>query len=72
MFNFLEKLVTSLWNRIQGRQRVKPDGHGVTLGLQVVEESVTQRRVSLRQARRTMHIAVLGKTGSGNSLFTIF
>lgn len=68
MLNFLEKLVTSLWNRIQGRRSsVKPDGHGVALGLQVVEEAVTRRRVSLSQTRRTMHIAVLGKTGSGKS-----
>jgi hypothetical protein len=68
MLNFLEKLVTSFWNRIQGRRSsVKPDGHGVTLGLQVVEEAVTRRHVSLSHTRRTMHIAVLGKTGSGKS-----
>jgi energy-coupling factor transporter ATP-binding protein EcfA2 len=67
MLDFIEKLVISLWNRIQGRRRVKPEGHGVTLGYQVVEEAVTQRRLSLSQTRRTMHVAVLGKTGSGKS-----
>ena len=67
MINFIEKLVISIWNRIQGRRTVKPEGHGVTLGYQVVEETVTERRLSLSQTRRTMHIAVLGKTGSGKS-----
>jgi len=68
MLDFIEKLVTSLWNRIQGRRKkAKPEGHGVTLGYQVVEETVTERRLSLSQTRRTMHVAVLGKTGSGKS-----
>jgi energy-coupling factor transporter ATP-binding protein EcfA2 len=67
MLDFIEKLVSSLWNRIQGQRSAKPEGHGVTLGFQVVEEAVTQRRLSLSQTRRTMHIAVLGKTGSGKS-----
>jgi energy-coupling factor transporter ATP-binding protein EcfA2 len=67
MLDFIEKLVISLWNRIQGRHAVKPEGNGATLGYQVVEETVTQRRLSLSQTRRTMHIAVLGKTGSGKS-----
>ncbi len=67
MLDFIEKLAASLWNRTQGRHRVKADGHGVTLGFYVVEEAVTNRRVSLSDIRRTMHIAVLGKTGSGKS-----
>jgi hypothetical protein len=67
MFDFIEKLVSSLWNRMQGRRKGKPEGNGVTLGFQVVEDAVTQRRLSLSQTRRTMHIAVLGKTGSGKS-----
>src|SRR5580658_4815878 len=67
MLDFIEKLISSLWNRIQGRRKTKPEGHGVTLGFQVVEETVTARRVTLSQTRRTMHIAVLGKTGSGKS-----
>jgi len=68
MIDFIEKLVISIWNRIQGRRKkVKPEGHGVTLGFQVVEETVTERRLNLSQTRRTMHVAVLGKTGSGKS-----
>jgi len=67
MFDFIEKLAISIWNHMQGRRKVKPEGHGVTLGYQVVEETVTERRVNLSPTRRTMHIAVLGKTGSGKS-----
>lgn len=37
------------------------------LGFQVVEEEVTRRTIRLSQTRRTMHIAILGKTGSGKS-----
>ena len=67
MLDFIEKLVTSLWNRTQGRHSVKADGHGVTLGFQVVEEAVTERRITLSETRRTMHLVILGKTGSGKS-----
>lgn len=67
MLEFIEKLVASLWNSARGRHSVKADGHGVTLGFCVMEEAVTHRRLSLSEIRRTMHIAVLGKTGSGKS-----
>jgi len=67
MLSFLEKLVASFWNRIRGRQKVRRNAQGVTLGLRVVEELVTRERVSISTTRRTTHIAVLGKTGSGKS-----
>lgn len=37
------------------------------LGARVVEEQVTNRKVGISQMRRTMHVALLGKTGSGKS-----
>lgn len=37
------------------------------LGLQITEGQVTKRTVGLTSIRRTTHIAVLGKTGSGKS-----
>jgi energy-coupling factor transporter ATP-binding protein EcfA2 len=67
MLTFLEKLISSLWNRIHGRRKVKRNGQGVTLGLHVVEESVTREPLRISTTRRTTHIAVLGKTGSGKS-----
>lgn len=37
------------------------------LGFRVDEDQVTRRPVGLSQTRRTMHMALLGKTGSGKS-----
>jgi hypothetical protein len=69
MLHFLEQLATSLWNRLQGRRRRgRKDCTGmISLGVRVSEEQVTNRRVGLTQARRTMHMALLGKTGTGKS-----
>jgi len=39
----------------------------IALGVRVSEEQVTKQRVGLSQARRTMHMALLGKTGTGKS-----
>jgi hypothetical protein len=69
MLNFLEHLLISFWNRLQGRRRsrAKESAGGTALGFLVVEEQVTNRRVGLSQTRRTMHLALLGKTGTGKS-----
>ncbi len=66
MLNLLEKLVTSIWNHLQGR-RGKGEPSGIVLGFSVADDAVTSRRMGLSLTRRTMHIAVLGKTGSGKS-----
>lgn len=39
------------------------------LGFRVVDGEVTRRHVGLSNTRRAMHVAVLGKTGSGKSSF---
>ena len=69
MIQFLEQLVSTLRNRWQGRRRRgRKECTGMTaLGLRVTEEQVTTRRVGLSQTRRTMHQALLGKTGTGKS-----
>ncbi len=73
MLHFIEQLVIQVWNRawnrIQNRRvsRGKSAGSQTRLGLRVVEEQVTNRVVSVSETRRTMHMAVLGKTGSGKS-----
>jgi len=68
MLHFIEQLITSFWNRLQGgRRRAQKVAIGITLGLLVAEELITRRRVGLSSARRTMHVALLGKTGSGKS-----
>jgi energy-coupling factor transporter ATP-binding protein EcfA2 len=67
MIRFIEQLFTSIWNRLHGRRKKKQDACAMVLGYQVQEEQVTKRTWGLSQTRRTMHLAVLGKTGSGKS-----
>ena len=64
--NFFEQLVISIWNYFH-RPRVAKDGNGILLGNQVADVAVTTRRITISDTRRTMHIAILGKTGSGKS-----
>jgi len=69
MFHFLEHLVISIWNRVNGKRRCarKESGTDLALGFLVADELVTARRIGLSATRRTMHMALLGKTGSGKS-----
>ncbi|HEY5215045.1 MAG TPA: hypothetical protein VIJ38_18700 [Acidobacteriaceae bacterium] len=69
MIQFLEQLAIALWNRWQGRRRrgQKQCTGMTTLGFRVTEEQVTKRRLGLSQTRRTMHQALLRKTGTGKS-----
>lgn len=70
MKHFIEQLIASLWNRLRGQERGAWSERGsLDLGSQVSDGEVTRRHRSLSNARRTMHIAVLGKTGSGKSSF---
>lgn len=69
MLHVIEQFAIALWNRFQNRRR-KPAANGgsqTQLGLRVVEEQVTNRAVRLSETRRTIHMALLGKTGSGKS-----
>ena len=67
MLHFFEQLVISIWNRIHQRRAKKQVAAGLSLGHEVLEGQKTNRASRLSQTRRTMHIAVLGKTGSGKS-----
>ncbi len=68
MIHTLEQLVSSVWNRLQGRRQARKEtGSTIALGFHVADEQPTRHRVGLSQTRRTMHIAVLGKTGTGKS-----
>jgi len=69
MLHFFEQLAITFWNRLQGKRRCarKESASDTTLGLLVADEQVTRRRVGLSATRRTMHMALLGKTGSGKS-----
>jgi ABC-type transport system involved in cytochrome bd biosynthesis fused ATPase/permease subunit len=57
----------TLWNRLMGlRKRAGTEGR-LNLGLTVCDGEVSHRRFVIAQRRRTEHIAVLGKTGTGKS-----
>jgi hypothetical protein len=68
MANFFEHLVSSIWNRLKDRRKAPhAETSGLSLGLQVTDDAVTHREMTLGATRRTTHIAILGKTGSGKS-----
>jgi hypothetical protein len=68
MIRFLEQLIVATWNRLMRRRRGAWNERGETnLGFKVVDEQVTRYRVPISNVRRTMHLAILGKTGSGKS-----
>jgi hypothetical protein len=70
MIRFLEQFIAAFWNRLRSRQRGAWRKVGeLVLGLVVWDGQLTHRQFSLSNTRRTMHIAVLGKTGSGKSSF---
>ena len=68
MEQFLEQLLVGLWNRLQGRGRgARSESDALDLGFRVTDGHATQRHETLSDTRRGMHVAVLGKTGTGKS-----
>ncbi len=48
------------------RRKARPKGN-LDLGLRVFDGEVTRQHIEISKERRTMHVAVLGKSGSGKS-----
>jgi Helicase HerA, central domain len=70
MIHSIEQLVAAIWNRLWRRERgARREARTLDLGLRVADGQVTRQRVGLSSTRRAMHIAVLGKTGTGKSSF---
>src|ERR1039458_4217233 len=70
MKNFIDQLVAAIWNRLRRRERgARQETRNLDLGSRVVDGQVARWHVGLSSARRAMHIAVLGKTGTGKSSF---
>jgi hypothetical protein len=68
MEQFLEQLIVGLWNRLQGRGRgARKESGELDLGFRVTDGHAAKRHETLSNTRRAMHIAVLGKTGTGKS-----
>jgi len=70
MIHFLEQIVAGIWNRLRRPAKGARQGNsGIDLGFRVNDEQATKHHVRLDSSRRAMHMAVLGKTGSGKSWF---
>jgi energy-coupling factor transporter ATP-binding protein EcfA2 len=66
MKEFVEKLLAGIWNRFVSRRR-KVSHHGLRLGFRVRDDSTTRSQFEVPQAKRTEHLAILGKTGQGKT-----
>lgn len=70
MIRFFEQLIAAIFNRLLGRRHgARFEGGTLDLGYWVIDSAVTKRHLTVTNARRAMHLAVLGKTGSGKSSF---
>jgi len=68
MIHFFEQLMAAIWNRLRKRGgETRNEGGSLDLGLRVTDGHATKWHLRLNNERRAMHIAVLGKTGSGKS-----
>src|SRR5438309_6786457 len=65
MANPFKTLILAIGKCFRSRRRQK--FKSVELGLRVVDDQVTRRRIVLSATQRTMHVAVVGKSGSGKS-----
>ena len=70
MIRLLEQLIAALFDRLRGRQaQARFERGSLDLGFRAVDGEVTRRHLGVSNTRRTTHIAVLGKTGTGKSFF---
>lgn len=70
MFHIFEQLFAAIWNRLQRRGRGEwSEGKSLSLGNRVIDGQIEKAQLWLSAAQRAMHIAVLGKTGTGKSSF---
>lgn len=67
MKQLFERLTARMWNRIASRRRRSAAASGLLIGSRVVDEALTTTRVTIPHSRRAMHIALLGRTGTGKS-----
>jgi Helicase HerA, central domain len=67
MKSLLERLLARLWNRSKVRTANRVRARSLDLGLRMLDDGSSRGRIALANERRTEHIAVLGKTGTGKS-----
>jgi hypothetical protein len=69
MSGFFEQLIASMWNRLAAGRRHPTNPHSLHIGHIVTDNQATTHPAAIAQAKRPEHIVVLGKTGSGKSVF---
>jgi len=70
MIHFFEQFIAGIWNRLKKRgDRVREERGSLDLGLRVADGQVSKRHFEMSSSGRAMHMAVLGKTGTGKSSF---
>ena len=62
-----ERLFARMWNRFVARSNRPLAGGGLNLGLSISHGQVGRTRVAIPHRKRSEHIAILGKTGTGKS-----
>jgi len=66
MLKVFKQLISILWKSWRGRH-ARAYFKSLGIGLRVRDGEVTRRRVEVTTTQRTMHVAVIGKSGTGKS-----
>lgn len=67
MLTRLTKFIAAIRNRLRTRRGGARNGNPLEMGFQITDGEVSRRQVTLSNRDRAMHVAVLGKTGTGKS-----
>src|SRR5690242_10808141 len=66
MTSFIEELLARTWNKLASPSQ-RHDEAGVEIGKLMHDGVITPRPLIWPHAKRTEHLAILGKTGTGKS-----
>jgi hypothetical protein len=67
MSSFFEQLFAWGWNRAVSKPAHPTNPYSLSLGALVIDGKATQSRMVIPQLKRSEHIAILGRTGTGKS-----
>src|SRR5580704_3038824 len=67
MISFFEQLFSWLWNRMVSKPAHPTNPYSLALGSLIIDGQTTANRMIIPQIKRTEHMAILGRTGTGKS-----